>query len=567
MCAEVKKLNKVENTKNKFDQTTLKLINMINILANLLRTITGIRTKGFDLNNILINFLINKSYGHNYRNSLNFGTGKFFPVFVFLMIFGGGQILGNYIENDFANRSDLKYLFVNSPYFSEGDKERIAIGWLDCPTPVTVDAGPDISVCISGEVTLGGYIAGPVVTGQWIGGLGNFFPDRFALDATYTPDISEVNTTVVLTLLSDDPEGDCTAVSDDVSIIVNELFQVDAGPDISVCIDGEVTLSGLIISGGSSIEWVGGTGIFTPDRFDLNASYTPDITEAGTEVNLTLVPSNPLNVCPVETDDITLTIDAAHVVDAGEDQIICSNGSIALNGNVSGGATSGHWYGGIGDFNPDRDALNAIYTPDISESGTTVTLTLESINPFNICPPANDEIDIIVNPPTFVDAGPDISACIDGEIVLSGIISGGATTGTWSGGAGSFDDVYLLNATYTPHPSEAGTTIILMLTSDGTDACPSISDNLNIEIDETIIVDAGPDITTCVDGTVGLGGFVYPFITPVLWTGGLGTFNDATLINAEYTPDPSEAGTTVILTLLMIRLIFVLEVLMRLQFL
>ena len=56
-------------------------------------------------------------------------------------------------------------------------------------------------------------------------------------------------------------------------------------------------------------------------------------------------------------------------------------------------------------------------------------------------------------------------------------------------------------------------------------------------------------ITTCVDGTVGLGGFVYPFITPVLWTGGLGTFNDATLINAEYTPDPSEAGTTVILTL------------------
>ena len=40
-------------------------------------------------------------------------------------------------------------------------------------------------------------------------------------------------------------------------------------------------------------------------------------------------------------------------------------------------------------------------------------------------------------------------------------------TGTWSGGAGSFNNPNLANASYTPAPSEAGTTVILTWTVQG----------------------------------------------------------------------------------------------------
>lgn len=120
-----------------------------------------------------------------------------------------------------------------------------------CTDPVIVDAGPDINVCIFGDVSLSGLISGAVTTGQWKGGSGTFYPDRYDLNAVYTPDPGEANIIVVLTLVSDDPGGDCTADSAVVNITVDDAIAVDAGPDIAVCISGSVSLSG-IVTGGSA---------------------------------------------------------------------------------------------------------------------------------------------------------------------------------------------------------------------------------------------------------------------------------------------------------------------------
>lgn len=52
--------------------------------------------------------------------------------------------------------------------------------------------------------------------------------------------------------------------------------------------------------------------------------------------------------------------------------------------------------------------------------------------------------------------------------------------GTWSGGAGAFSNANLPNATYTPAPSEIGTTVILTWTTTGTFPCVTASDAVSL---------------------------------------------------------------------------------------
>ncbi|WZL89632.1 LamG-like jellyroll fold domain-containing protein [Salinimicrobium sp. 3283s] len=81
-------------------------------------------------------------------------------------------------------------------------------------------------------------------------------------------------------------------------------------------------------------------------------------------------------------------------IDAGEDQILCSNiGTVQLNGNISGSNGGGTWStNGSGTFSNNK-ALDATYTPGetdlTSENG--VTLTLTSNDPNATC---TDEVNI-----------------------------------------------------------------------------------------------------------------------------------------------------------------------------
>jgi hypothetical protein len=73
-----------------------------------------------------------------------------------------------------------------------------AINQLDLVIPPFVDAGPDQEIC-SGSAQLAGQAScyGCVL---WTGGSGTFSPNAATLNATYTPDPSELGSTVTLTL-------------------------------------------------------------------------------------------------------------------------------------------------------------------------------------------------------------------------------------------------------------------------------------------------------------------------------------------------------------------------------
>jgi hypothetical protein len=87
------------------------------------------------------------------------------------------------------------------------------------------------------------------------------------------------------------------------------------------------------------------------------------------------------------------------IVNAGPDQNIGTNLTAQLAGQVSGGAATGVWSGGTtASFNPNRNALNAIYTPTGAERTVgTLVLTLTA-DPAGPCPAVSDNMTITMLP-------------------------------------------------------------------------------------------------------------------------------------------------------------------------
>ncbi|MFM2136683.1 MAG: hypothetical protein RL021_2083, partial [Bacteroidota bacterium] len=418
-----------------------------------------------------------------------------------------------------------------------------------CTDPVIVFVGPDVHICETGDVQLSGFIDGPVTTGHWVGGLGTYSPNDSDLNATYTPDPSEAGTTFTITLQSDDPAGDCDAVSASLMVTVDQLIDVFVGPDINICVNGSASLSGFVGGGVSTGQWDGGIGTFSPDRTDFYAEYTPDSSEAGTTVTLTLIADNGTNVCPPASAFCQVVIAALPVVEAGDDADVCYPGQIQLNGSVTAGATQGHWTGGAGTFVPDRNTLNAVYIPDASEAGQPVELYLVAdMDTSSNCTSDSDMVTLNVFQ-SIVAAGPDIHICANGSATLGGFIDGLVTTGHWTGGTGTFvPDATDMYAEYIPDENEGGTTVNLVLELDATAGCYLVTDTIELVIDEMPIVFASGDVQTCAGGAVTLSAYVGGGASSGHWSGGAGAFSpDRSDPNAEYTPDSSESGSVVTL--------------------
>src|SRR5438093_3427142 len=337
----------------------------------------------------------------------------------------------------------------------------------------TADAGLDQTACASSPaVQLDGSVGGAASSGTWSGGNGSFSPSASALNATYTPTAAEVATgSVTLTLTTNDPAGPCGAVSDQMTITFNPAATANAGLDQSACSSSpSVQLNGSVGGAASSGTWSGGNGSFSPDASALNATYTPTAAEvAAGSVTLTLTTNDPAGPCGPVSDPMTISFGSGATADAGLDPTACaSSPAVQLAGSVGGAASSGTRSGANATFSPSASALNATYTPTAAEvAAGSVTLTLTTNDPAGPCGAVSDQMTITFNPAATANAGLDQSACSSSPSVqLNGSVGGAASSGTWSGGNGSFSpNASALNATYTPTAAEvAAGSVTLTLT-------------------------------------------------------------------------------------------------------
>ncbi|MGH7730094.1 MAG: FlgD immunoglobulin-like domain containing protein, partial [Candidatus Eiseniibacteriota bacterium] len=451
----------------------------------------------------------------------------------------------------------LTTVVPEGPCQAASDQVRITIN----PT-ATASAGADLVVCASTpQAQLSASVGGGASSGAWSGGAGSYSPNASAMNAIYTPSAAEIAAGgVTLTFTTNDPAGPCPSASDQVRITIGPAAIVNAGPDQVVCASSpQVQLAGLAGGGASGGTWSGGAGTFGPGASALSATYTPTAAEiAAGGVTLTLTTNDPAGPCPAVSDAMTITIRSAAVANAGPDQRVCASSPRAqLQGSVSGGASTGTWSGGAGTFSPKATNLNASYTPTAAEIAVGgVTLTLTTDDPAGPCPPVGDQVRITIDPITTVHAGPDQVVCASSpQTQLAGSVSGTVTSGTWSGGAGTFSPgPSSLSAVYTPSAGEiaAGSVTLTLTSAASSGPCPAASDPMTIVISPALTANAGPDQVVCaVSPQVQLAGSLGSGATNGLWTGGAGTFSPGpAALDALYMPSAAEiAAGSLTLTL------------------
>ncbi|WP_198673006.1 beta strand repeat-containing protein [Algoriphagus litoralis] len=219
---------------------------------------------------------------------------------------------------------------------------------------------------------------------------------------------------------------------------------------------------------------------------------------------------------------------------------------MGLGGLVFGGATGGIWTdGGLGGtFTPAPTVLNATWTPPTGYTGTA-TLTLTTTG--GSCGSVTGTKTITVNPGATANPGGALAAICQGQTSapMGGSIGGVATSGTWSGGSGTWTNANNPStATYTAASGESGLITLTLTTTGGT--CGTTTASKTIQVNALPTANAGPALSGICQGqtTPAMGGSVGGSVAGGTWSGGSGTWtNPNNPATATYTPGASETGT------------------------
>jgi|GEM_PF-3207107 len=400
------------------------------------------------------------------------------------------------------------------------------------------NAGSDDIVCQNEPYTLSG-IASDQQNVMWTTTGDGTFDDASLLGAEYTPGSADISSgSVDLTLTSYAVAPCATDSSDTMTLSIQYLPLADAGNDDIVCETDSYTLSG-IASYQQSVLWTTtGDGTFD-DATILGATYTPgnaDITTGSVDLSLT---ASAISPCIVDDVDVmTLTIQYTPSADAGMDATICETDNYTLAGIATNEQNILWTTAGDGSFD-DATSVTAIYTPgtaDITAGNVLLTLTSYAISPCLV--EDSDDMLITIQYLPMADAGMDDILCETDSYTLSGVASYEQNILWTTAGDGSFDDASLLAATYTPGTGDiANGTVSLTMTAYAISPCVvDDSDNVTLTIQYVPQANAGMDDIICETDTYTLGGTAEHYQSLLWTTSGDGTFDDATILTATYSP-------------------------------
>ncbi len=136
--------------------------------------------------------------------------------------------------------------------------------------------------------------------------------------------------------------------------------------------------------------------------------------------------------------EFDVIVHTAATADAGGPYEVCAESTVQLNGSIGGSASSAEWVGGLGTFSPNRQALNAFYTPHATEDGTTVPLLLRTNDPPGVCSFGESSALVMVHslPSGSITLQKNVS-CYggnDGEVTVDGSGYGSPFTYSLDGG-------------------------------------------------------------------------------------------------------------------------------------
>ncbi|MBL4703981.1 MAG: gliding motility-associated C-terminal domain-containing protein, partial [Flavobacteriales bacterium] len=339
------------------------------------------------------------------------------------------------------------------------------------PLPA-ISAGVDETICLNDTVTLG---ASGGVSYTWSP------TDSLSNPAISNPMAWPIDTTQYI-VTGIDALG-CSN-SDTMNVIVLPLPVIDAGVDVWVCPGDSVQLNA---TGTGTFVWNPTTGLSNPNIANPMAGPA--------DTTIYIVTLTDGSLC-VNTDTITVFVNALVPSDAGPDSTICSGDTIQIGGNPS--SVTGSVYSWTPTTGLDDPTIaNPMAFPTI-----TTTYYLNTTN--DTCA-GIDSVTITVNAPPPAGAGTDIQICIGDTAQLLG---SGGTIYVWSP-LDSLSDPNISNPLAWP----TDTTSYILLVTDG-NGCTAL-DTMDVIVNPLPTVSAGLDTTICFGDTIQLtatGGATY------IWT-------------------------------------------------
>lgn len=402
-------------------------------------------------------------------------------------------------------------------------------------TPAGANCSPTV-VEISGSETGVNYqlIKNHAVVGSPLPGTGTSLSFGLQTDGIYQVVATELSTNCADTMPGE--------------VIISPGPDVMAGNDTSICSTSQLILDAHAYNF-STVFWAtSGDGVFS-DNTQLNTIYTPGTLDKTTGSVTLIVTVTGSSACQstTDSDSLTLGIISLPVVNAGNDETICSSETYTLIPTIQNYSVLQWSTSGDGIFN-NVSLLNPVYTPgpgDIASGSVLLTVKAYGVQQ---CSQdfVTDAMTLTLEPVPVADAGTDAYICENSSILLSGSTQNSSSVQWSTTGDGFFLDPTELVTTYTPGNNDKQNGYVkLILEAIGLNHCSAVTDldTVQLFIQKLPVADAGLNDTICANQQALLHGTAQ-FQSSVQWiTTGDGIFGNSQMLNTTYTPGSSDIAT------------------------
>lgn len=420
---------------------------------------------------------------------------------------------------------------------------------------VVASAGADRTICANQSIILLDAGAENYSEIMWSTDGSGTFDKANLLHPEYFPSVDDVSlgsVNLCLTATAQPPE--ISSVTDCMTLSFQYLPEVDAGSDLLVCQGSSVNLSEATATNAGNILWItSGAGTFS-NQNSLNPIYYPDFFDFQAQcITLSLMVSG-LDPCTTGGEDVVeVCFKLLPQADAGADQTICATDQATLLGNVQNACGSVWSTQGDGTFD-DVHNLQTIYTPgsaDVAQGSVVIILTGQPCNPCVVA--HTDSLTLTLQQNATLNAGPDAIICYGESFETDAVTASDYSMVQWltTNGIGFFAYDDQLHTTYYPSPLDyLMGCVTLFIAVSSIDPCfATTEDYIELCFQPNPTVVAGDDVTICEGESFTSVAAEAENYDQLLWSGGMGFFNDPTKLDAVYTPAALEASTFVELCL------------------
>ena len=418
---------------------------------------------------------------------------------------------GDDIVSTIAAQTDEVYVVLINDWGGQITDGVITVDWspsdpavLD-PLPIAI-IGNDTTICIGESVTIG--IDAALSDIEWLTNTGS-------LSCTNCP--NPVATPTETTIYSVAVNGVCFSDTVDVKVAV---FDVEAGPDFTVCLGEDIQFNAGSEFDNATYEWMG------PNLADLSCTDCPDpllTTSLSGTFTYTVTLTGPSCVL---TDDLTVTVltDPAPMYEVIADTVLLCVGESTNLGEA--GNPISYTYSWTSD--PPGFSSGA---PNPSVTPTSSTTYYVQVN-SSFCPVSSfDSVYVDVAQLPVINVAPDTLVCQGEAVSLGNTVQEPGVTYQWSP-ATDLDSDTIPNPTATV---SATTTYTLTASAGGCVETASIT--ITSTVIDVNIINAADSMVICKGEEVNLNATASPGGTLVTWTPADGSINPTTGLNVTATPE------------------------------